>query len=280
MKQQLLRTCTLPRNAVTPPPAPQSACLHVPGRAPGAGSSPTAGTKLTYCFLPLSPPPQVRVLVHTDVTKYLEFKGVDGSYVLSKARVEKVPATDYEALRSPLLGLFEKRRLRSFLLCVLRPAALAMAPLTDSSAVGARAGDMFIVHRLHCGLEKRLHALAFVCKELCWLLLPWWPFQHAFSGGASGRRASSLTETAAAPQLLMGRHARTLCKDPLRAELRGACPCRRSFVQEYNERDPRTYKGYNLQRMPMAALYKEYGLDPMTVDFIGHAIALHRWGAA
>ena len=28
--------------------------------------------------------------------------------------------------------------------------------------------------------------------------------------------------------------------------------------------------------MPMAALYKEYGLDPMTVDFIGHALALHR----
>ena len=26
-----------------------------------------------------------------------------------------------------------------------------------------------------------------------------------------------------------------------------------SFVQEYNERDPRTYKGYNLMRMPMAA---------------------------
>ena len=28
--------------------------------------------------------------------------------------------------------------------------------------------------------------------------------------------------------------------------------------------------------MPMGAVYKEYGLDPMTVDFIGHAIALHR----
>ncbi|CAL5222149.1 g4472 [Coccomyxa viridis] len=106
----------------------------------------------------------VRVLVHTDVTKYLEFKGVDGSFVLNKGRVEKVPATDYEALRSPLLGLFEKRRLRSFLL----------------------------------------------------------------------------------------------------------------FVQGYSERDPKSHKGYNLHKMSMGALYKEYGLDPMTVDFIGHAIALHR----
>ena len=50
----------------------------------------------------------------------------------------------------------------------------------------------------------------------------------------------------------------------------------RSFVQGYDERDPKTHKGYNLRKMPMGAVYKEYGLDPMTVDFIGHAIALHR----
>ena len=49
-----------------------------------------------------------------DVTKYLEFKGVDGSYVMSKQRVEKVPATDMEALKSPLMGLFEKNRARQF----------------------------------------------------------------------------------------------------------------------------------------------------------------------
>jgi hypothetical protein len=33
-------------------------------------------------------PPQV--LIHTDVTKYLEFKSVDGSYVLNKGKVYKV----------------------------------------------------------------------------------------------------------------------------------------------------------------------------------------------
>lgn len=48
------------------------------------------------------------------------------------------------------------------------------------------------------------------------------------------------------------------------------------FVQGYDERDPKTHKGYNLRKISMGALYKEYGLDPMTVDFIGHAIALHR----
>lgn len=61
------------------------------------------------------------MLVHTDVVKYLEFKAVDGSFVLNKGRVEKVPATDYEALRSPLMGLFEKRRARSFFMCALSP---------------------------------------------------------------------------------------------------------------------------------------------------------------
>ena len=62
---------------------------------------------------------QVRALVHTGVVKYLEFKAVDGSYVLAKNRVERVPATDFEALKSPLMGLFEKRRARNFFLCAL-----------------------------------------------------------------------------------------------------------------------------------------------------------------
>ncbi len=35
----------------------------------------------------------VKVLIHTDVTKYLEFKAVDGSYVMNKGRVEKASAT-------------------------------------------------------------------------------------------------------------------------------------------------------------------------------------------
>lgn len=56
----------------------------------------------------------VRVLLHTDVVKYLEFKAVDGSYVLNKGKIHKVPASDMEALKSPLMGLFEKRRARTF----------------------------------------------------------------------------------------------------------------------------------------------------------------------
>jgi Rab GDP dissociation inhibitor len=104
-----------------------------------------------------------QTLVRTGVTRYLEFKAVDGAFVLNRGRVERVPATDMEALRSPLMGLFEKRRARSFFI----------------------------------------------------------------------------------------------------------------YVQDYRLDDPRTHAGRDLARMPMGALYAEFGLDPATVDFIGHGLALH-----
>jgi len=55
-----------------------------------------------------------RMLVHTDVTRYLEFKVIAGSYVYRDGRISKVPSTEMEAVRSPLMGLFEKRRARNF----------------------------------------------------------------------------------------------------------------------------------------------------------------------
>ncbi|KAJ8615971.1 hypothetical protein MRB53_035343 [Persea americana] len=106
----------------------------------------------------------VRVLIHTDVTKYLSFKAVDGSYVFNKGKVHKVPATDMEALKSPLMGLFEKRRARKFII----------------------------------------------------------------------------------------------------------------YVQDYLENDPKTHEGLDLTRVTTRELIAKFGLDDNTVDFIGHAFALHR----
>uniref|UniRef100_A0A0E0Q6I1 Guanosine nucleotide diphosphate dissociation inhibitor n=1 Tax=Oryza rufipogon TaxID=4529 RepID=A0A0E0Q6I1_ORYRU len=106
----------------------------------------------------------VRVLIHTGVTKYLSFKAVDGSYVFNKGKIHKVPSTDMEALKSPLMGLFEKRR----------------------------AGKFFL------------------------------------------------------------------------------------FVQDYKENDPSTHKGYDLNKMTTKELISKYGLDDNTIDFIGHAVALHK----
>ena len=66
----------------------------------------------------------VKMLLHTKVTKYLEWKCVDASYVAQhqkggllkkeKMAVCKVPSNDMEALKSNLMGLFEKKRLMNF----------------------------------------------------------------------------------------------------------------------------------------------------------------------
>jgi len=56
----------------------------------------------------------VKILLHTKVTRYLEFKNVDGSYVVKNGKPQKVPVTGEEALRSSLMGMFEKRRFVKF----------------------------------------------------------------------------------------------------------------------------------------------------------------------
>ncbi|KAL6941295.1 Rab GDP dissociation inhibitor alpha [Hanseniaspora osmophila] len=56
------------------------------------------------------------ILIHTDVTRYVEFKQISGSYVYHKnGKIYKVPANEMEAISSPLLGIFEKRRVQKFL---------------------------------------------------------------------------------------------------------------------------------------------------------------------
>ncbi|KAG6414930.1 hypothetical protein SASPL_122308 [Salvia splendens] len=105
----------------------------------------------------------VRVLIHANVTKYLNFKAVDGSFVYNKGKIHKVPATDVEALKSPLMGLFEKRRARKFFV----------------------------------------------------------------------------------------------------------------FVQDFNESDPKTHHGMDLSTITARQLISKYELEDDTIDFIGHALALH-----
>lgn len=55
------------------------------------------------------------ILVHTDVTRYIEFKQIGGSYVYRNGRIAKVPSNEMEAVRSSLMGIFEKRRMKGFL---------------------------------------------------------------------------------------------------------------------------------------------------------------------
>ena len=116
----------------------------------------------------------VKMLLHTTVTKYLEWKCVDSSFVYqmskgglfsnAKAVIHKVPANDSEALKSNLMGLWEKKRCRNFFV----------------------------------------------------------------------------------------------------------------YVQDLEVDEPKTWKDLNLGKVEMSEVFKKFKLEENTVDFIGHAIAMHR----
>lgn len=70
----------------------------------------------------------VKILLHTGVTRYLEWKSVEGTYVYqyqeagffsNEKFIHKVPNTPQDALKSSLLGLMEKPRVGQFLNFVL-----------------------------------------------------------------------------------------------------------------------------------------------------------------
>lgn len=55
-----------------------------------------------------------KILTQTDVLPYLEFTQIAGSYVYRDGKIAKVPSTQEEAVKSSLMGLLEKRRLKKF----------------------------------------------------------------------------------------------------------------------------------------------------------------------
>jgi len=60
-----------------------------------------------------------KMLLHTKVTRYLDFKSIAGSYVFKAGKIHKIPTSGVqEVLQSPLMSLFEKRRFRKFIIFV------------------------------------------------------------------------------------------------------------------------------------------------------------------
>ncbi|KAG5518527.1 hypothetical protein PMAC_002923 [Pneumocystis sp. 'macacae'] len=55
------------------------------------------------------------ILYYTGVTRYLDFKVISGSFVYKDKKIAKIPTTDMEAVRSSLMNIFEKRRMKKFL---------------------------------------------------------------------------------------------------------------------------------------------------------------------
>ena len=48
------------------------------------------------------------------------------------------------------------------------------------------------------------------------------------------------------------------------------------WVQEFSEEDPKTWKDIDPKTATMEDVYKKFGLDENTCDFVGHALALYR----
>lgn len=56
---------------------------------------------------------------------------------------------------------------------------------------------------------------------------------------------------------------------------KGRCKNLLSFVQQYDESNPKTHKGYDLHTMSMRELYKKYGVGEETMEMLGHAAAVY-----
>uniref|UniRef100_A0A8C1YXJ4 Rab GDP dissociation inhibitor n=1 Tax=Cyprinus carpio TaxID=7962 RepID=A0A8C1YXJ4_CYPCA len=57
----------------------------------------------------------VKMLLYTEVTRYLDFKVIEGSFVYKGGKIHKVPCTETETHNSDLMGMFDKRRFRKFM---------------------------------------------------------------------------------------------------------------------------------------------------------------------
>ncbi|KAG6832278.1 Rab GDP dissociation inhibitor alpha [Tricholoma furcatifolium] len=110
------------------------------------------------------------MLVHTDVTRYLEFKQIAGSFVYRDKKISKVPSNEAEAVKSPLMGLFEKYRAKSFFEFVQKwnelgkPDIYQNLNLTTSKNGGlepASMNDVYLKFKLEPGTQDFIgHAMA------------------------------------------------------------------------------------------------------------------------
>ncbi|XP_017305445.1 rab GDP dissociation inhibitor beta [Ictalurus punctatus] len=92
--------------------------FQVPGPPKGMGRGKEWNVDLVPKFM-LSNGQLVKMLMFTEVTRYLDFKVIEGSYVFKGGKVHKVPITEADAHASDLMGMFDKRRFRKLLLFIL-----------------------------------------------------------------------------------------------------------------------------------------------------------------
>ena len=87
----------------------------------------------------------VKLLVYTGVANYLNWGGVDGSFVFNTKKLYRVPGTPREMVTSGLVSLMQKNRLRKFGEYLIKiPAAALESPKSVSYTVTYEGGSLGI----------------------------------------------------------------------------------------------------------------------------------------
>jgi Rab GDP dissociation inhibitor len=47
------------------------------------------------------------------------------------------------------------------------------------------------------------------------------------------------------------------------------------FINNVELNNPKSWNNMDLQKIPMKDVFKHYGIEESTIDFLGHAVALH-----
>tara|TARA_B110000208_G_C11754766_1_gene424783 strand:+ start:68 stop:1561 length:1494 start_codon:yes stop_codon:yes gene_type:complete len=98
----------------------------------------------------------VKMLLHAQVTHYLDFKLIDGSFVFKgngagkPTTLHKVPSSGAEALKTDLVGFFQKRRLKNLFMYLAKAydtgnAAAAEATMKEIKSMTAR--ELYALHK-------------------------------------------------------------------------------------------------------------------------------------
>uniref|UniRef100_A0A3P8UQB1 Zgc:112334 n=1 Tax=Cynoglossus semilaevis TaxID=244447 RepID=A0A3P8UQB1_CYNSE len=98
------------------------------------------------CISPLE-----EILLHTEVTRYLDFKVIEGSFVYKAGKMHKVPAAEEEVQATDLMGMFDKRRFRKLLVFAQNFDERNPRTYQDVDPIKTTARDLFC--RFDLGLD-------------------------------------------------------------------------------------------------------------------------------
>ena len=189
------------------------------------------------------------ILIHTDVTRYVDFKQVSGSYVFKQGKIYKVPANEIEAISSPLMGIFEKRRMKKFLewISSYKEDDLSTHQGLDLIPKFLMANGELTNILIHTDVTRYVDF-----KQVSG--------SYVFKQGKIYKVPANEIEAISSP--LMGIFEKRRMKKFL------------EWISSYKEDDLSTHQGLDLDKNTMDEVYYKFGLGNSTKEFIGHAMAL------